>query len=116
MLCNARVMSASSIDSTRIQGVTSDYVNFSSFDAERGRMMSPTEVETARPVVLDEATDRLRAADRHDRDAFCCKIASEADRQGLDGSLVAYAFHEDDRKMRQSPHGGTLPEAVDSVA
>ena len=41
-----------SIDSTRIQGVTSDYVNFSSFDAERGRLMSPTEVETARPAVV----------------------------------------------------------------
>ncbi|MBZ5559739.1 MAG: ABC transporter permease [Acidobacteriia bacterium] len=41
-----------SIDSTRIQGVTSDYVNFSSFDAERGRLMSPTEVETARPATV----------------------------------------------------------------
>jgi putative ABC transport system permease protein len=41
-----------SIDSTRIQGVTSDYVNFSSFDAERGRLMSPTEVETARPAAV----------------------------------------------------------------
>ena len=27
-----------SIDSTRVQGVTSEYVNFSSFDAERGRL------------------------------------------------------------------------------
>ncbi len=41
-----------SIDSTRIQGVTSDYVNFSTFDAERGRLMSPTEVETERPVTV----------------------------------------------------------------
>jgi putative ABC transport system permease protein len=41
-----------SIDSTRIQGVTSDYINFSSFDAERGRLMSPTEVETARPAAV----------------------------------------------------------------
>ena len=41
-----------SIDSTRIQGVTGDYINFSSFDAERGRMMSPTEVDTARPVTI----------------------------------------------------------------
>ena len=41
-----------SIDGTRIQGVTSDYVHFSSFDAERGRLMSPTEVETARPVTI----------------------------------------------------------------
>src|SRR6202171_6442035 len=28
-----------SIDNTRVQGVTSDYVNFSSFDAEQGRLM-----------------------------------------------------------------------------
>ena len=36
----------------RITGVTGDYVNFSSFDAERGRLMSPTEVDTARPVTV----------------------------------------------------------------
>ena len=41
-----------SIDSTRVRGVTPEYVNFSAFDAERGRLMSPTEVETARPVVV----------------------------------------------------------------
>jgi putative ABC transport system permease protein len=41
-----------SIDQTGIQGVTEDYVNFSSFDAERGRLMSPTEVQTSRPVVV----------------------------------------------------------------
>jgi len=41
-----------SIDSTRINGVTSEYINFSSFDAERGRMMSPTEVEREQPVAI----------------------------------------------------------------
>ena len=41
-----------SIDSTRVQGVTADYVDFSTFDAERGRLMSPTEVATARPVCV----------------------------------------------------------------
>jgi putative ABC transport system permease protein len=41
-----------SLDAMQIQGVTSEYVNFSSFDAERGRLMSPTEVETARPVTV----------------------------------------------------------------
>jgi putative ABC transport system permease protein len=41
-----------SIDQTRIQGVTEEYVNFSSFDAERGRLMSPTEVQTSRPVAV----------------------------------------------------------------
>ena len=50
-----------SIDSTRVQGVTGDYVNFSTFDAERGRLMSATEVETSRPVcVLGwQTADRL---------------------------------------------------------
>jgi putative ABC transport system permease protein len=41
-----------SIDQTSITGVTGEYVNFSSYDAERGRLMSPTEVDTARPVTV----------------------------------------------------------------
>jgi putative ABC transport system permease protein len=41
-----------SLDGMQVQGVTPDYVNFSSFDAERGRLMSPTEVESARPVAV----------------------------------------------------------------
>ncbi len=54
-----------SIDGTQIQGVTGDYVNFSSFDAERGRLMSPTEVETARPatVIGFQTADRLFGSD-----------------------------------------------------
>jgi putative ABC transport system permease protein len=41
-----------SIDNTRVQGVSGEYVNFSSFDAERGRLMSGTEVDSARPVTV----------------------------------------------------------------
>src|SRR5262245_28580353 len=41
-----------SIDNTRIQGVSGDYVNFSSFDAERGRLMSATEVDSGRAVCV----------------------------------------------------------------
>jgi len=41
-----------SIDQTAITGVTGDYISFSSYDAERGRLMSPTEVDTARPVTV----------------------------------------------------------------
>jgi putative ABC transport system permease protein len=50
-----------SIDQTQIQGVTAEYVSFSSFDAERGRLMSPIEVETARPVTIIgwQTADRL---------------------------------------------------------
>jgi len=54
-----------SIDNVQVQGVSSDYVNFSSFDAERGRLMSPTEVESARPVCVIgwQTADRLFGAD-----------------------------------------------------
>jgi putative ABC transport system permease protein len=38
--------------SVRIQGVSGDYADFSTFDAERGRMISPTEVDRSRPVVI----------------------------------------------------------------
>jgi putative ABC transport system permease protein len=50
-----------SIDNTRIQGVTGEYVEFSVFDAERGRLMSPTEVDTSRPVAVLgwQTADRL---------------------------------------------------------
>jgi putative ABC transport system permease protein len=50
-----------SIDQTRVQGVTSEYYNFSSFDAERGRLMSATEVDRARPVAVIgwKTADRL---------------------------------------------------------
>jgi len=41
-----------SLDATQIQGVTQEYVNFSSYDAERGRLMTPSEVQNARPVAV----------------------------------------------------------------
>jgi len=40
------------LENIQIQGVTSDYVEFATFDAERGRMMTPFEVDRKRPVVL----------------------------------------------------------------
>ena len=40
------------IESVRIQGVSGDYTDFSTFDAERGRMISPTEIDRNRPVVI----------------------------------------------------------------
>jgi len=50
-----------SIDTTQIQGLTGDYVRFSGFGAERGRLMTPTEVDTARPVTVLgwQTADRL---------------------------------------------------------
>jgi putative ABC transport system permease protein len=49
------------IESVQIQGVTSDYVDFATFDAERGRMMSQTEVDRSQPVALLgwDVADRL---------------------------------------------------------
>jgi putative ABC transport system permease protein len=41
-----------SIDRVEVTGVTPEYVNFSSYDAERGRLISPTEVDVARPAVV----------------------------------------------------------------
>ena len=50
-----------SIDNTTIHGVTSEYINFSSFDAERGRLMSATEVDREQPVAVigRQTADRL---------------------------------------------------------
>ncbi len=49
----------------QVQGVSPEYINFSSFDAERGRLMSPTEVESARPVTVIgwQTADRLFGGD-----------------------------------------------------
>ena len=54
-----------SIDNIQVRGVSPEYVNFSSFDAERGRLMSPTEVESARPVAVIgwQTADRLFGTD-----------------------------------------------------
>jgi len=54
-----------SIDSVQVRGVSPEYITFSSFDAERGRLMSPTEVESARPVAVVgwQTADRLFGAD-----------------------------------------------------
>src|SRR5207253_2636096 len=41
-----------SLDRTMIQGVTRDYLEFSIFDAARGRMISPAEVDRSRPVTI----------------------------------------------------------------
>jgi putative ABC transport system permease protein len=50
-----------SIDNMQVRGVSPEYVNFSSFDAERGRLMSATEVESSRPVTVIgwQTADRL---------------------------------------------------------
>jgi putative ABC transport system permease protein len=50
-----------SIDDVNIQGVTPEYIDFSTYDAERGRLMSPIEVQRSRPIVVLgwQTADRL---------------------------------------------------------
>jgi putative ABC transport system permease protein len=50
-----------SIDNTSVTGLTSGYVNFAGYDAERGRLMSPSEVDSARAVAVLgwQTADRL---------------------------------------------------------
>ena len=40
------------LENIQIQGVTREYIDFATFDAERGRMMSPSEVDRNQPVAL----------------------------------------------------------------
>jgi putative ABC transport system permease protein len=41
-----------SVDGAQVQGVSSDYINFSTFNVERGRLISPIEISTNRPVAV----------------------------------------------------------------
>ncbi len=56
---------AEELESIQIQGVTERYLDFSTFDAERGRMVSPIEVSRSRPVALIgwQIADRLFGAE-----------------------------------------------------
>ena len=40
------------LDNVRIQGVTAEYINFDTYNAERGRMISATEVARSQPVAI----------------------------------------------------------------
>ena len=58
------------LDSVRVQGVTGDYADFSTFNAERGRMISATEIERSRPVAIlgwDVADKLFGSADPLDK-------------------------------------------------
>jgi putative ABC transport system permease protein len=46
------VFRGESVDGAQVQGVSADYINFSTFDVERGRLISPIEIETLRPVTI----------------------------------------------------------------
>jgi putative ABC transport system permease protein len=40
------------LETLQVQGVSEEYLAFATFDAERGRMMTPTEINRKRPVTL----------------------------------------------------------------
>jgi putative ABC transport system permease protein len=40
------------LETLQVQGVSEDYIDFATFDAERGRMITPLEVKRKRPVTL----------------------------------------------------------------
>ncbi len=50
-----------SLDGAQVQGVSRDYVNFGTFNAEHGRLISPAEIEAHRPVTVLgwEVADKL---------------------------------------------------------
>jgi putative ABC transport system permease protein len=41
-----------SLENVKIQGVTRDYAQFSTFDAQRGRMIAPAEIDRSTPVTI----------------------------------------------------------------
>jgi len=41
-----------SVDGAHVQGVSRDYIYFSTFDVERGRLISPAEIDAVRPVTV----------------------------------------------------------------
>ena len=49
------------VDGVQVRGVTRDYVYFSTFDVDRGRLISPAEVDSSRPVAVIgwEVADKL---------------------------------------------------------
>jgi putative ABC transport system permease protein len=46
------VYGSEQVDGVQVQGVSRDYVFFDTFNAERGRLISPAEIETDRPVTV----------------------------------------------------------------
>jgi putative ABC transport system permease protein len=49
------------VDGAQVQGVSRDYVSFGTFNAEQGRLISPAEIDTSRPVTVLgwEVADKL---------------------------------------------------------
>ena len=66
------------LESVQVQGVTEEYLDFTTFDAERGRMISPVEIRRKRHVALLgwQTADRLfGAADPIDKQIRVAGVA-----------------------------------------
>ena len=70
------------------------------------------DVEPLRAEVIQEAADRLRAADRHDDNALRVEVAAAAFRERLDRALVAAPLDEDDRAWTVDRRHGTRGTAA----
>lgn len=46
------VYGSQQVDGVQVQGVSKEYIYFDTFNAERGRLISPVEIETDRPVTV----------------------------------------------------------------
>jgi len=66
-----------SVDGAQVQGVSADYINFATFDVERGRLVSPVEVNTLRPVTIigwDVADKLYGPVDPIDKDITIARL------------------------------------------
>jgi len=60
-----------SVDGAQVQGVSADYIYFSTFNVDRGRLISPVEIRTNRPVTVigwDVADKLFPTVDPIDKD------------------------------------------------
>jgi putative ABC transport system permease protein len=66
-----------SVDGAQVQGVSADYINFGTFDVERGRLISPVEVNSLRPVTIigwDVADKLYGPVDPIDKDITIARL------------------------------------------
>ena len=66
-----------SVDGAQVQGVSADYINFRTFDVERGRLISPVEVNSLRPVTIigwDVADKLYGPVDPIDKDITIARL------------------------------------------
>ena len=93
-----------SIDGIEVTGVTPEYVNFSSYDAERGRLISPTEIAVDRraTVIGAQLAERLFGPDVDPID----KVIQI---QGSISASSASARGEDRRSARRWTSSRSIP-------